>query len=175
MSTGSEQVDTTGIEYPELADVSHAVPSKERVARMIEVNMEYALCYMNGDFEGMMDSLVEVPEFEMHPPSIRFVGREAVLERSRRMHALASQNDLRTTKSHRITAVTADNDTLIHEFSNIYTLSDGTTRRCYTVAVIPFVGDKMVGERIYSDQYLGRMREELLGPDFLARPDVTIL
>jgi len=52
---------------------------------------------------------------------------------------------------------------------------DGTQRRCYTIAVIPFVGDKMVGERVYSDQHLGRLRERLLGADFLDRPDVTIL
>ncbi|MCP5364490.1 MAG: hypothetical protein H6905_04570 [Hyphomicrobiales bacterium] len=174
MNTEPGQFDPA-VAYPELAEGKHSIATQERVARMIEINMGYALCYMNGDFEGMMNYLIDEPVFEMHPPSIRFKGREAVLERSRRMHALASQNDLRTTQSHRITAHAADSNTLIHEFSNIYSLGDGTTRRCYTVAVIPYIGDKMVGERIYSDQYLGQMREQLLGPDFLNRPDVTIL
>jgi hypothetical protein len=165
----------SAVEYPQLAESTHAIPSKERMTRMIEVNMAYAQCFMNGDFERMLDYLVEVPEFEMYPQAIRITGREAVLERSRRLFPLASQNDLRTAKSHRITASAAGNDVLIHEFSNIYDLADGTRRRCHTVAVIPFVGDKMVGERVYSDRHLGRLREELLGVDFLERPDVTIL
>ncbi|MDY0068112.1 MAG: hypothetical protein RBS02_17230 [Steroidobacteraceae bacterium] len=175
MNAKSGQGESNAVAYPELAESLHAIASKERAARMIEVNIAYAQCFMDGDFEGMLDYLVEVPVFEMYPQAIRITGREAVLERSKRLFPLASQNDSRTAHSHRITACTAGSDVLIHEFSNIYKLADGTSRRCYTVAVIPFVGDRMVGERVYSDQYLGRLREQLLGADFLARPDVTIL
>jgi hypothetical protein len=169
------QDECSAVHYPKLVETQHEIPSKERAARMIEVNVAYAQCFMTGDFEGMLDHLIEVPVFEMYPQAIRITGREAVLERSKRLFPLASQNDSRTALSHRITASTAGNDVLIHEFSNIYKLADGTSRRCYTVAVIPFVGDKMVGERVYSDQYLGRLREQLLGADFLERPDVTII
>lgn len=165
----------SAVKYPELAESLHSVTSKDRAARMIEINMGYARCFMNGDFHGMLDYLIEVPVFEMYPHGIRITGRDAVLERSKRLFPLASQNDTRTTQSHQITASAAGDDVLIHEFSNIYDLMDGTQRRCYTIAVIPFVGDKMVGERVYSDQHLGRLRERLLGPDFFSRPDVTIL
>ena len=167
--------DPAALKYPELAETMHSIASQERAARMIEVNMGYARCFMNGDFHGMLDFLVDVPVFEMHPLGIRITGRDAVLERSRRLFPMASQNDTRTTQHHQIRASTAGEDVLIHEFSNIYDLQDGTQRRCYTIAVIPFERDKMVGERVYTDQHLGRLRERLLGPDFLDRPDVTIL
>jgi len=175
MNVESGRHDNSAVDYPELSESLHAIASKDRAARMVEVNIGYARCFMNGDFQGMLDYLIDVPVFEMYPQGIRITGRDAVLERSKRLFPLASQNDTRTTQSHQITASTAGEDVLIHEFSNIYDLMDGTQRRCYTIAVIPFVGDKMVGERVYSDQHLGRLRERLLGADFLDRPDVTIL
>lgn len=151
------------------------IPSKERAARMIEVNGIYAQRFMDGDFDGMLEVLVDEPVFEIYPRGVRIVGREAVRERSKRLYPLASQNDTRTAEAHRITASTAGQDVLIHEFSNVYTFPDGSTRRCYTVAVVPFEGDKIVGERVYSDGHLGRLREQLLGEDFFARPDVFAL
>lgn len=170
MATPSGQV-----EYPALTESAHHIPSKERVARMIEVNMGYAQCYMDGDFEGMLDYLIDVPVFEFHPQAIRVTGREAVVERSRRMFPAVSQNDSRTASEHEIRASTFAADLLIHEFSNVYRLADGTSRRCHTVAVIPFVGDKMVGERIYTDQYLAELRDHHLGPDFMDLPGVERL
>lgn len=164
------------VEYPTLTESVQHIPSAERVAEMIDVNMEYAKCYLDGDFDGMFEYLVDVPEFEFHPPSIRVTGRDAVRERSRRMFQLTSQNDLRKgVTTHRITAATHDQDTLVHEFSNVYTFPGGTRRRCYSVAVIPFVGDKMVGERIYSDTYIGGLRAQLLGEDFYELPGVVRL
>jgi len=155
---------------------AESLPSPERVARMIAVNMGYAQAYMDGDFEKMLEFLVDEPVFELHPPSVRVVGREAVLERSRRLFGFASQNDSRTAAdTHRITASTAGQDVLIHEFNNVYTFPDGSQRRCFTVAVIPFIGDKMVGERIYSDVHLGRLRTESLGEDFYDLPGVVRL
>lgn len=163
------------VEYRALTESIHAIPSAERVARMIEINMGYAQCYLDGDFEGMFDYLIDVPVFEFHPQAIRVTGREAVFERSKRMFPTVTQTDSRTATQHEIRATSAGEDLLIHEFSNVYSFPDGTSRRCYTVAVIPFVGDKMVGERVYTDQYLAELRAHHLGPDFLNLPGVERL
>jgi hypothetical protein len=173
--TQHNQDATAAVDYPGMDEGAEGIPSRERATRMIEVNKAYAQCFMDGDFDGMLEHLVDEPVFEMFPPGVRITGRDAVRERSRRLYPMASQNDTRTANSHRVTASTAGQDVLIHEFSNKYTFPGGSVRRCYTVAVVPFEGDKMVGERIYSDQHLGRLRTQLLGEDYFSRPDVSLL
>jgi len=175
VTTEADQPQNAIVDYPAFDEGVDGIPSKERAARMVQVNMAYAQCFMDGDFDGMLEHLVDEPVFDLHPMGIRITGRDAVRERSKRLFPLATQNDLRTAQSHRITASTAGQDVLIHEFSNEYVFPDGAVRRCYTIAVIPFEGDKMVGERVYSDQHLGRLRKQLLGDDFFNRPDVTVL
>jgi len=173
--TATGRSENATVDYPGMDEGAEGIPTKDRATQMIEINKAYAQCFMDGDFDGMLNHLVDEPVFEIFPPAVRITGREAVRERSKRLYPMASQNDTRTAQSHRITASTAGEDVLIHEFSNLYTLPDGSVRRCYTVAVVPFEGDKMVGERVYSDQHLGRLREQLLGEDFFARSDVTLL
>lgn len=163
------------VSYPGMEEGAEGIPTKQRAEQMIAVNSAYAQCFMDGDFDGMLEHLVEEPVFELYPVGVRIVGREAVRERSKRLFPMASQNDTRAAQTHRITASTAGQDVLIHEFSNVYTFADGTRRRCYSIAVVPFEGNKMVGERVYTDEHLGRLRVQLLGEDFFARPDVTLL
>ena len=171
MSTSSERV-----EYPALNEGVESMPSKERAARMVEVNLGYAQCFMDGDFEGMLDYLIDVPVFEHYPMGIRITGRAAVLERSRRLHPSAVQNDSRTAgDTHVITASTAGSDVLIHEFNNVFDLPDGTRTRCYMLAVVPFVGDKMVGENVYTDHRVADWWDSLFGEDYLEIPGVELL
>ena len=106
-------------------------PSAIRAAKMIEVNMKYARCFLDGDFEGMEEFLVEEPVFEHYPQAMRIAGREAVRARSKRGFSVTAQFDSRDggLRTHRITAVCFANDALVHEFSDVLTMPDGSRRR----------------------------------------------
>lgn len=151
-------------------------PSAPRAAEMVEVNMQYARRFLDGDFEGMEDFLIETPVFEHYPQAMRIVGREAVRVRSERSFTVTRQFDPRRDAStHRITAVCFAQDALVHEFSNVFAMPDGTKRRCYLAAVVTFDGDKMIGERVYTDSFFARIIDDALGPDFIDLPGVTLL
>lgn len=162
---------------PELFDAARRLPRRERAVRMIEVNLVYAQHYFDGDFERMFDCLIECPVFEHYPRAVRIEGRDAVRERSKRSYStVIRQLDPRKgPDTHYIASSCVGEHVLIHEFSNLFVLPDGTSERCYTLAVVPFRGDSMVGERIYSDRHLSSMNERTFGVDFEARADVTLL
>lgn len=151
------------------------LPSPERAAQMIDINLRYAQCFLDGDFDGMEECLVETPVFEAFPEAVRITGREAVRVRSERLFATTMrQLDPRTGENtHEISAVGFGEDVLIHEFSNEFEMPDGTMRRCHMLAVVQFEGDKMVGERVYTDRYLDAQKLETMGADFYDLPGVT--
>ena len=111
------------------------------------------------------------------PKAVLIRGREGALERFRHgIRTTMKQLDPRKTKdTHRLTASCVGKDALIHEFSSVMILPDGRAERCYTLAVVPFVGDRMFGERTYSDRFYADMREATFGPELDATPHVTQL
>ena len=164
------------LEYPELDEALAGLPSKERAAQMLAINMKYAQCFLDGDFDGMEEYVVETPVFEEYPEAVRITGREATRARSERLYPLIEQLDRRKGQdTHRITASAFGEDVLIHEFSAVLELPDGSRRRCHLIAVVAFEGDKMVGERVYSDLGYDVLRRQGFGEDFYALPGVTKL
>ena len=77
--------------------------------------------------------------------------------------------------THRLSASCVGEDLLVHEFSNVFTFDDGGSERCYMLAIIPYVGDKLVGERVYSDRHTERRRTPEQHEAFEAVPGVTVL
>lgn len=162
------------LECPELIEEARQIPSHARHAAMIDANLVYMQHYFDGNWEPMLDALIDEPSFEQFPQGIRIEGRDAVHERNSRGHAAGMKDmDPRiwSEDNHRITAAAVGVDMLIHEFSNVFTQPDGTKRRSYLLAVIPYVGDKLVGERVYGDGGWGRN----WGGDFEKLPGVTVL
>lgn len=160
-----------------LLDAPNHVASRERAARMLEIDLEYAECYFNGDFDGMEEYLVDVPAYEFYPQAIRMTGKEAVRARSERgfKTTMKQLDPYRNEDTREYRALAFSDDHMIGETTATFVLPDGTKKRCSYIAVIEFDGDKMVGERIYSDHYHARLRDTKFGPDFLKVPGVTLL
>ena len=98
-------------------------------------------------------------------------------ERSRRSFAstIRQLDPRKGTDTHRIATSCAGENLLIHEFSNVFAMPDGSDERCYLIAIIPYVDDKMVGERVYTDRHQASLRAQTFGPDFDALPGVTLV
>lgn len=146
--------------------------------RMIELNLAHAKRYMDGDIDGVIEhSLVENPVYEMFPIGARFEGRELV----RLFHVVSApvmlaQVDPRNGGDTReILSVAFSDNTFTCEFSNVFTLPDGSQERCHMAATVIFEGEKMVGERVWLDHHLVDLVTQGFGEEFWAHPDIQRL
>lgn len=167
------------ISYPDiLLESARRLPSRERAQEMLDIDLGYAACFFNRDFDGMEKHLVDNPDYEMQPLGLRITGRDAVRERSERLQAhTIAQIDPRSAveETREIRSVAYGEDVMVVEWSNDFTLPDGSRKRCYSVAIIPYEGDKMVGERVYTCQNFAELRKHALGEDFTEVDGVTKL
>lgn len=164
-------------EYPALDEAVQALPSPQRIEEMVETNLKYAQCFLDGDFDGMEEFLVETPVFEQYPQAVRITGRDAARARAERHYRdMIEQLDPRKGENtHEISVVAFGADVMIHEFSSEFELSDGTSRRCRMLAIVAFEDDKMIGERVFTDHYLAEMDSSHPDEGFYGRADVTDL
>lgn len=146
------------------------VPTPERAAQMLEIDLNYARCYLERDYDGLLGHLVDTPEYEWYPQAIRMTGKEAALARCKIGYNNTikqidpSKND--DTREYR--AIAFGENIMVGETTATFVLPDGTRKRCSYVAIIEFDGDKMVGERVYSDRYHASLREASLTDEFFA-------
>ena len=169
--------DSEQVQYPDtLANAAHNLPTVERAQEMIDIDLKYGSCFFNSDFDGMRECLVDSPEFEMHPLGIRISGMEAVIERSKRVQAgLLAPVDPRSNKPVVVRTACFSKDAMMVEWNAELAFPDGTIRKCYAVAVIPYDGDKIVGERVYTCENFAELRKQALGADFSDVEGVTRL
>lgn len=174
---GSDFADVSGPACPALLKGATRLPSSDEARAMVATNLRYAQTYFDGDFERMFESLVEVPVFEQHPRAVRIEGRDAVRERSRRSYesTIRQLDPRKGADTHFFASGCVGDQVLLHEFSNTFSFPDGTEERCYLLAVVPFEGGRMVGERVYTDGRLASLRRETFGDDFEALPGVTLI
>ena len=147
---------------------------------MIEFNIEHARRFFAGDFDGIMDhSLIAEPVYEFFPSRIRVTGGEAV----HRYHQLnydivIAQVDpkrrVTSADQSRTFSRTFGENSYATELSGVFQLGDVPPRRCYFNAVIPFQDGKMVGERVWMDEYLSAffVRELEKDATFFSLPGV---
>jgi len=160
-----------------LKDGPRNMPSVERAQEMLDIDMKYAACFYNRDFDGMEKLLVDSPDFEMQPLGLRIQGMKAYKERSRRLQRpiLGQLNPHSGAANQVFRSLAFGKDVMIIEWSADHTLPDGSRKRCYTIAVIQYAGDKIVGERVYTCENAAELRRHALGPDFLSVEGVSQL
>ena len=170
----TESVAAADILTDELKRGPQDMPSRERAQEMLDIDMQYAAHFHNRDFKGMETCLVGSPDFEMQPLGRRIKGKSADRERSKRLQkAVVAQLDPKNRSSNKDTAnqvfrsVAFGKDVMIVEWSADHTLPDGSRKRCYTIAVVQYEGQKIVGERVYTCQNAATLRGHALGADFL--------
>ena len=166
--------------------------SLERMQELMGAHGEYERL---NDIDGVMSTLVEDPVFEFHPQNIRVQGRAAVREMYTRLcrtilRQFATNNETRKATaldrfggqdSHMI-ALVADTtgkflpenqSRMFIELELGYTPEHGPTERFRICQIVTFEGERMVGERTYTDSECAVLFDEVLGPDFLHLPGVT--
>jgi len=158
------------------------MPTRERAQEMLDINMKYSACFHNRDYEGMEKCLIDSPRFEMQPLGLQIHGMTAYRERSKRLQkAIPGQLDPKKRSSNQDSAqqkfrsIAFGKDHMIVEWSSYHTMPDGSRKRCYTIAVIEYEGDKMVGERVYTCANAAELRGNALGADFVNVEGVTRL
>lgn len=172
MTTSSDNVEID-LPMPQASKGEKLTPE-----RMIELNLEHAKRFMEGDIDGVMEhSLTGNPVYEMFPMGVRFEGRELVrLFHERSGPVILAQVDPRNGGDTReIHSLSFGDNTFTCEFSSIFTLRDGTQKRCYMAATVTFEGEKLVGERVWLDDNLVDLVKHGFGDDFWARPDIQKL
>lgn len=170
----TESVAPADILTDELKRGPQDIPTRERAQEMLDIDMKYGAYFHNRDFEGMETCLVDSPDFEMQPLGLRIQGKAAYRERSRRLQkAVVAQLDPKGRSSKEDSAnqvfrsIAFGKDVMIIEWSANHTLPDGSRKRCYTIAVVEYEGQKIVGERVYTCQNAATLRGHALGADFL--------
>lgn len=145
--------------------------------RMIELCMWHESFEFDGDIDGIMSTLIEVPLYELYPRGVRITGREAVRLFYERTVWIFRQLDPRgrDEQTREVVSIAFGDTHLAAELSDVFELPDGTRRRLKSAAIVEFEGDRLVGERLYLDTILSALIEESLGEEFFARPDVTEL
>lgn len=160
-----------------LLESANRVPTPERAAEMLKIDLEYSQCFFNGDFDGMLEILVDTPVYEFYPQAVRMTGKDAARARAERGYtSTIGQVDPRKNEDTReYRALAYGENVMVGETTALFTLPDGTKKHCSYIAVIEFDGDKMVGERVYSDHYHASMRDQKFGGEFSKLPGVTML
>ncbi len=122
------------------------------------------------DLDGTMATLVDNPVYEFPGIGWHIVGQEAVRETYRR---LLSGSDKRNVWADRRVHAVSDTE-LCREAYVYFDTDEGRVTGQY-FAVMAFEGDKILGERMYTDTAWARALTEILGPDFGDVPGVSRL
>jgi hypothetical protein len=145
--------------------------------RMIELCMRHESFEFDNDVDGIMSTLIDTPVYELYPRGVRIKGPDAVRVFYERTLWIFRQLDPREREleTRQVVSIAFGDTHLAAEFSDVFELPNGTTKRLQSIAVVQFQGDLLVGERLYLDHILGSLIDQSLGADFFARPDVTEL
>lgn len=161
------------VELPPLKGVPSSV--KMTPNEMLAFNLEHSRRFMEGDIDEIMNnSLVDDPVYEFYPSRIRVSGKEAV----RRYHEIEYRRTIQEVDprnggdTREFYAVAFGENTFIAEFSSMMNMPDGSCRRCYMNAVVPFANGKMTGERVWMDHDLAAWFEAVLDQEFFDLPGV---
>ena len=163
-------------EYPEFPE--DLLRSVERAGegltpgQMLALDLDHARRFRSDDHEAVRaESLTEEPVYEMHPQAVEIRGIDAV----RYMHEHSPMKDPEFRDTLRIRSVSYGHNTMTLEWSKVYRMPDGSTKRCHAIAVIPYEDGKLTGERVYTDANLALIKDHAYGEGYYDRPDVTSL
>lgn len=141
--------------------------------RMVELDLLHAQRVFARDHDAIKrESLVDEPVYELFPQAIKVTGIDGV--RALHSSSILSDKKLRDEQNVQIRSICFGHNVMTLEWSRSILFPDGTRKECYGVAVIPFEGEKLIGERVYTDRYLGDLQMQKRA-DLLERPDVTSL
>ena len=143
--------------------------TKLTLEQMEEVLVAHETAEFNMDLDGVMDTLVDHPVFEMPAVGIRIEGKEAVREMYRRF--LAGGDRMNIWADRRVHAV-SDNE-LVREAYVYFDTPEGRVTGQYCV-VMTFEGNKLLGERFFMDSSFAKATSEALG-NLLDLPGVSLL
>ena len=140
--------------------------------QMLALDLDHARRFRSGDHDAVKaKSLIEEPVYECHPQAVEMRGIDAV----RYMHEHSPMKDPEFRDTLKIRSVSYGYNTMTLEWSKVYRMPDGSTKRCHAIAVIPYEDGKLTGERVYTDANLAQIKDHAYGQDFYDRPDVTSL
>jgi hypothetical protein len=144
--------------------------------RMTELGMQHELFEFNTDIDGLMNTLVDEPVYELHPRGATIKGRAAVrLFYERTLHIYQQWDQRKGQQTRKILSIAYGDCHMAVEVEDDFEFPNGARKRVQFMVAVEYRQDgKMYGERLYADQELAAVIDGALGADFFDRPDVTV-
>jgi hypothetical protein len=131
-------------------------PSNLSAKQVEAIAMRHAELEAECDFEPLMETLIDEPVFEFHPPGGALIGGHTL----RRYYRRFLDEFMPLVEGTAMLGATCNEDAAVHEYQ-LRLRVDGELQYHQVVAVLYASGDRLGGERLYGSEPLLRL---MLGP-----------